>query len=91
MREGKGVRQLSLHSVTQPYTTWPEWREQGGGLCSLPLGGGYEEDNWWGGGGGDRGVNETTPKRAIPAIFSPSLQSGGRGFSKDCSKKHLYI
>jgi hypothetical protein len=43
-----------------------------------------------GGGGGERGVNETTPKRGIPAIFSPSLQSGGRGFSKDCSKKHLY-
>jgi hypothetical protein len=36
--EGGGVRQLSLHSVTQPYTTWPRWREQGGGLHSLPLG-----------------------------------------------------
>jgi hypothetical protein len=36
--EGGGVRQLCLHSVTQPYTTWPRWREQGGGLCSLPLG-----------------------------------------------------
>jgi hypothetical protein len=35
--EGGGVRQLSLHSVTQPYTTWPRWREQGGGLHSLPL------------------------------------------------------
>ena len=36
--EGGGVRQLCLHSVTQPYTTCPRWREQGGGLCSLPLG-----------------------------------------------------
>jgi hypothetical protein len=35
--EGGGVRQLSLHSVTQPYTTWPRWREQGEGLHSLPL------------------------------------------------------
>ncbi len=35
--EGGGVRQLCLHSVTQPYTTLPRWREQGGGLCSLPL------------------------------------------------------
>ncbi len=35
--EGGGLRQLCLHSVTQPYTTWPRWREQGGGLCSLPL------------------------------------------------------
>ncbi len=35
--EGGGVRQVCLHSVTQPYTTWPRWREQGGGLCSLPL------------------------------------------------------
>jgi hypothetical protein len=38
--EGGGVRQLCLHSVTQ-YTalhyTWPRWREQGGGLRSLPL------------------------------------------------------
>jgi hypothetical protein len=37
MGEGGGVRQLCLHSVTQPYTTWPRWREQGGGLRSLPL------------------------------------------------------
>jgi hypothetical protein len=37
VREGGGVRQLCLHSVTQPFTTWPRWREQGGGLCSLPL------------------------------------------------------
>jgi hypothetical protein len=29
---------LCLHSVTQPYTNCPRWREQGGGLCSLPLG-----------------------------------------------------
>ena len=36
--EGGGVRQLCLHSVTQPFTTWPRWREQGGGLRSLPLG-----------------------------------------------------
>ncbi len=36
--EGGGVTQLCLHSVTQPYTTWPMWREQGGGLCFLPLG-----------------------------------------------------
>jgi hypothetical protein len=35
--EGGGVWQLCLHSVTQPYTTWPRWREQGGGLYSLPL------------------------------------------------------
>jgi hypothetical protein len=35
--EGGGVRQLCLHSVTQRFTTWPRWREQGGGLCSLPL------------------------------------------------------
>ncbi len=35
--EGGGVRQLCLHSVTQPFTTWPRWRVQGGGLCSLPL------------------------------------------------------
>jgi hypothetical protein len=35
--EGGGVWQLCLHSVTQPYTTWPRWQEQGGGLCSLPL------------------------------------------------------
>jgi len=37
--EGGGVWQLCLHSATQPYTTWPRWRYQGGGLCSLPLGG----------------------------------------------------
>ncbi len=30
--EGMGVRQLCLHSVTQPYTTWLRWREQGGGF-----------------------------------------------------------
>ncbi len=36
--EGGGVGQFCLHSVTQPYTTWPRWREQGGGLHSLPLG-----------------------------------------------------
>ncbi len=36
--EGGEVGQICLHSVTQPYTTWPRWREQGGGLCSLPLG-----------------------------------------------------
>ena len=24
--EGGGVRQLCLHSVTQPFTTWPRWR-----------------------------------------------------------------
>ncbi len=35
--KGGGVWQLCLHSVTQPYTTWPRLREQGGGLCSLPL------------------------------------------------------
>ncbi len=35
--EGWGVGQLCLHSVTQPYTTWPRWREQVGGLRSLPL------------------------------------------------------
>ncbi len=35
--EGGGVWQLCLHSVTQPYTTWPRWGEQGGGLHSLPL------------------------------------------------------
>ncbi len=29
--------QLCLHSVTQPYNTWPRWREQGEGLRSLPL------------------------------------------------------
>jgi len=28
---------LCLHSVTQPYTTCPRWREQWGGLRSLPL------------------------------------------------------
>jgi hypothetical protein len=28
--EGGGVRQLCLHSISQPYTTWPRWREQGG-------------------------------------------------------------
>jgi hypothetical protein len=32
---------LCLHSVTQPYTTWPRWRQQGGGLHSLPLGPAY--------------------------------------------------
>jgi hypothetical protein len=36
--EGGGVWQLFLHSITQSYTTWPRWREQGGGLRSLPLG-----------------------------------------------------
>ncbi len=35
--EGGGVGQLCLQSVTQPYTSWPRWREQGGGLRSLPL------------------------------------------------------
>jgi hypothetical protein len=36
--EGGGVWQLCLHSVTQPYATWPRWRERGGGgLRSLPL------------------------------------------------------
>ncbi len=37
VEEGGGVGQLCLHIVTQPYTTWPRWREQGGGLRSLPL------------------------------------------------------
>jgi hypothetical protein len=32
-----GVGQICLHCVTQPYTTWPRWREQGEGLRSLPL------------------------------------------------------
>ncbi len=27
--EGGGVWQLCLHSVIQPYTTWPRWREGG--------------------------------------------------------------
>ncbi len=35
--EGGGLWQLCLHSVTPPYITWPRWREQGGGLRSLPL------------------------------------------------------
>ncbi len=35
--EGGGVRHLCLYSVTQPFTTWPRWREQGRGLRSLPL------------------------------------------------------
>jgi hypothetical protein len=35
--EGGGVWQLCLHSVTQPFTTWPRWREQGGGMRFLPL------------------------------------------------------
>ncbi len=35
--EGGRVRHLCLHSVTQPSATCPRWREQGGGLCSLPL------------------------------------------------------
>jgi hypothetical protein len=29
---------LCLHSVTQPYTIWPRWREQGGWLRCPPLG-----------------------------------------------------
>jgi hypothetical protein len=41
--EGGGVRQFFLHSVTQPYTTWPRWGEQGGGLCSLPLCGSWNK------------------------------------------------
>jgi hypothetical protein len=35
--EGGGVGQLCLHRVTLPYTTWPMWQEQGGGLRSLLL------------------------------------------------------
>ncbi len=35
--EGGGVGQICCHSVTQPYTTCPRRREQGGGLHSLPL------------------------------------------------------
>jgi hypothetical protein len=35
--EGGGVWQVCMHSVTQPHTTWPRWREQGEGLRSLPL------------------------------------------------------
>ncbi len=31
------MRQLCLQSATQPYTTCPRWRDQGGGLRSLPL------------------------------------------------------
>jgi hypothetical protein len=46
--EGGGVRLLCLHSVTQPFTTWPRWREQGGGLRSLPLG----QTHWVERGGG---------------------------------------
>jgi hypothetical protein len=34
--EGGGVRQLCLHSATQHYTTWPRWREQGGGCVPSP-------------------------------------------------------
>ncbi len=34
--EGGGVWQLSLHSVTEPYTTWPRGREQGGGCVPSP-------------------------------------------------------
>jgi hypothetical protein len=35
--EGGGVGQVCLLSVTKPYTTWPRWREHGGGLRCLPL------------------------------------------------------
>ncbi len=41
--EGGGVGQLCLHSVKQPCTTWPRWREQGGGLRYLPL---VDTDLW---------------------------------------------
>ncbi len=34
--EGGGVWQLCLYSVTQPYTTWLRWREQGGGCVPSP-------------------------------------------------------
>ena len=36
--EEEGGWQLCLHSVTQPYTTWPRWREQGGGYVPSPCG-----------------------------------------------------
>jgi hypothetical protein len=32
----KAAKNLKI-AFTLPYTTWPRWREQGGGLCSLPL------------------------------------------------------
>ncbi len=35
--EGGGVGKICLQSITQFYTTWPRWREQGGGLRSLPM------------------------------------------------------
>jgi hypothetical protein len=37
VKEGGGVGQICLHSLTKPYTSLPRWREQGGGLLSLPL------------------------------------------------------
>ncbi len=37
-RDGVGHWQICLHSITQPYTTWPRWCEQGGVLRSLLLG-----------------------------------------------------
>jgi hypothetical protein len=44
--EGWGVGQLCLHSVTQPYTTWPRLREQGGrGVAFPPLGNSRDESN----------------------------------------------
>ncbi len=36
--EGGGVRQLCLHSVTQPYTTWPRVARAGKGVEFPPLG-----------------------------------------------------
>jgi hypothetical protein len=34
--ERGGVGQICIHSVTQSYTTWLRWREQGGELHYLP-------------------------------------------------------
>ncbi len=35
-REGECGNSVSIHSVTQPYTTWPRWREQEGDCIPSP-------------------------------------------------------
>ncbi len=75
---------LCLHSVTQPYTACPRWREQGGGLRSLPLGRSewaeLEGENKRGEGGENRGgalplsyfMHLTGPCRAIKLLSAPA-------------------
>ncbi len=47
--QGGGVGRICLHDFTQPYTTWPRWREQGAvqGVAFPPLVNSYCRSIFW--------------------------------------------